>query len=325
MKILKDIFDLIKTTFQEWNADGAPMLAAALAYYTAFAIAPLIIIVLAITGLIVSQDQIENEILTQIQSNIGPQAGELVQGLITNTTQADQGIISSIISVVLLLMGALGVFNNLQIALDQIWDVDEVKRPGGIKAFFKDKLLSFGMLLVIGFLLLVSLVISTMLAFVDGYMANLLPGADVLLRFLSLAITLGVTTVLFMAIFKFLPHARIQWRDVAIGAFVSAVLFTIGRNVLGLYLANTATSSTYGAAGALVVILLWVNYSAQIILFGAEFTQVFARRYGSKILSSYQAKTDASHKSDPSQPAEREIAYTEAVFTESELNPDPEA
>jgi membrane protein len=272
------------------------MLAAALAYYTAFAIAPLIILVVAIVGLIVSQDTVQTQILDQIQATVGPDAADLVRGLITDASEPGQGIFSTIVSVVALLFGALGVFEHLQTALDRIWDVEKVETEGGLKGtimnFLKNKLLSFGMLLVIGFLLLVSLILSAGLSVVDGMLASRFPGADVMLRIVSFVLSFGVITLLFMFIFKFLPHAEIQWRDVWIGAAVTALLFTIGRTLLGLYLANTATASTYGAAGALVVVLLWVYYSAQIVLLGAEFTQVFARRYGSRITPETSADTD---------------------------------
>jgi membrane protein len=215
-----------------------------------------------------------------------------VEDLIDNTTEPENGIISTVLSIGALLLGALGVFNHLQNALDRIWDVDQEQRQGGVRGFVKDKLLSFSMILVVGFLLLVSLVISTALSVLDNYLAKLLPGLDILLQFLSIVLSFGVTTLLFMCIYKFLPHTTIQWRDVGVGAAVTSLLFTIGRTVLGLYLGNSATSSTYGAAGALVIILLWVYYSAQIILFGAEFTQVFTKRYGSQL--------DESHRSEPS-------------------------
>lgn len=298
MSRVKAFIDLIRETVTDWMKDGAPMLAAALAYYTAFAIAPLIILVIAIAGVVVSQDTVQTQILDQIQATVGADAADLVRGLIADASEPGQGIFSTIVSVVALLFGALGVFEHLQTALDRIWDVEPVKTEGGIKSsvvnFVKNKLLSFGMILVIGFLLLVSLVLSTALSVVDGMLMSRFPGGDVLLRVVSFALSFGVITLLFMFIYKFLPHAEIQWRDVWIGAAVTALLFTIGRTVLGLYLANTATASTYGAAGALVVVLLWVYYSAQIVLLGAEFTQVYARHYGSRIMpeTSPEADTD---------------------------------
>lgn len=295
MRPLRQIFDIAKQTFTEWNEDGAPMLAAALAYYTAFSIAPLLIVVLGIVGLVTDQQSVQAEITAQIETTIGQDAAGVVSDLIDNTAKPGQGIVSSLLGLGALLLGALGVFNNLQTSLDRIWDVEHVEREGGIKGFVRDKLLSFGMLLVIGFLLLVSLILSAALSFVDGYLVGLLPGWSVLLRLISLVVSLGVTTVLFMFIFKFLPHIEIAWRDVALGAAVTAVLFTIGRTALGLYLGNTAPQSTYGAAGGFVLILLWVYYSAQILLLGAEFTQVYARRRSRPTVpQSYTEMTEAT-------------------------------
>ena len=284
MDLLKRVFNLIKDTYTEWNEDGAPMLAAALAYYTAFSIAPLIILVVAVVGLVASQDDIQTEILDQVTVTAGADAAELVNDLIDNSSKARESILSTIFGIGALLLGALGVFNHLQNALDRIWDVDEVERKSGVRGFVADKLLSFGMILVVGLLLLVSLVASTALSFADNYFSSALPASDVVLYSASSLLSFGITTLLFMFIYKFLPHAMIRWRDVWIGAMVTALLFTIGRTILGLYLGNSATTSSYGAAGAFVIILLWVYYSAQIILFGAEFTQVFARRYGSRIV-----------------------------------------
>ncbi len=285
MAWIKTSFSLLKSTFKEWNDDGAPMLAAALAYYTAFSIAPLIILIVAIVGVVVGQDSLQSQILQEIEATVGEDTAVLVADLIDQANQPSQSIISTLLGIGALLIGALGVFNHLQSALDRIWNVADDKAGGGIKGIVKDKLLSFGMILIIGFLLLVSLVLSTALSLIDNIFSTQLPASAFVLRLLSMSLSLGVTTVLFMFIYKFLPHAKIEWRDVWIGAFVTAVLFTIGRTLLAQYLANSATASTYGAAGALVLVLFWVYYSAQIVLFGAEFTQVFARRFGSQIVA----------------------------------------
>lgn len=282
--LLQTLFELLRETFNEFNRDRAPRLAAALAYYIAFSLAPLLVVVIALVGFVFNEDTARAEILAQIQRAAGPDAAELVSGLIESATAPGAGIFSTVLGIVTLLLGAIGAFNQITGALDTIWGVDQVERPGGVLAFLRDNLLSFGMVLVIGFLLLVSLVISTVLAIFDGYMQGLFPGADVLLRGVSAIVTFGVTTLLFAMIYKFLPHVRIEWRDVLVGAAVTSLLFALGRFLLGLYLANSSLSSAYGAAGSFVLILLWIYYSAQIVMFGAEFTQVYARRYGSKIL-----------------------------------------
>lgn len=280
---MKGIFDLLKTTFTEWNEDGAPRLAAALAYYTAFSLAPLLVVVIAVVGFVVSEDTVRSNIIQQVQATIGPDTAELVADLIDNVNQPAEGIVSALLGIGALLLGAAGVFGNLQTALDIMWDVEHVERPGGVTGFIKDKLLSFGMLLVVGFLLLVSLVLSTALSFLDTYFISLLPTSELMLRVLNFGLSWGVITLLFALIYKYLPHARIEWRDVWVGAAVTALLFSIGKTLLALYLGGSGTASAYGAAGAFVLILLWVNYSAQIVLFGAEFTQVYARKYGSRI------------------------------------------
>ena len=283
MSTLTTLYNLLKETIREWQTDNVSLLAAALAYYTAFALAPLIIVIVAVLGIFLNQSDIQAQIIDEISTSIGSGAADVAQDLINNLTNTDEGLISTVISVVLLLIGALGVFNHFQSALDQIWGVDTSEHSTGIKGFMKDKLISFGMILVIGFLLMVSLALSTAVSVVDRYVLDLLPATGVILRTLNELLAFLVTSALFMAIFKILPHARITWRDVAVGGAMTAFLFTIGRFALSEYLTKGAVASTYGAAGAFVIILLWVYYSAQIVLFGAEFTQVYAHNHGKAI------------------------------------------
>lgn len=293
MDQLKAFFELIKETFTEWSQDRVPLLAAALAYYTAFALAPLIIIVVAIMGIVFNEREVQTQVIEQIEAMVGPGAAGALESLVENMADSDQGLLPSLLGFGALLIGALGIFNNLQTTLNIIWDVDHVKRDGGVRRFVKDKLLSFGMILIIGLLLLISLVLSTVLSFMHGYLLDTLAGFTLLLRLINELVAFVVTTLLFMAIYKVLPHAEVQWRDVWIGATVTALLFTLGRIGLSMYLSNSAPASAYGAAGSFVLILLWVYYSAQIILFGAEFTQVFARKYGSRIVA-IQPQNDAA-------------------------------
>lgn len=299
MKLLKDVFALLKQTYQEWNEDGAPRLAAALAYYTAFSLAPLLVIIIAIMGFIISEDTVRDNIINQVTISIGSGAADMVEELITNVSQPSEGIFSTVLSFIALLLGAIGVFGNLQTSLDIIWNVDTSKQPTGIKAFITDKLLSFGMLLVVGFLLLTSLVITTVLSALDAYFLHLLPGSEFLLQVLSFVISFGVITLLFAMIYKFLPHTKVEWRDVLVGAAFTSLLFSIGKTLLALYLARSGTASPYGAAGSFVLILLWVYYSAQIILFGAEFTQVYARLHGSRSVETPQDLVKVSDKQNP--------------------------
>lgn len=296
----KAFFDILKTTYQEFNDDKASRLAAALAYHTAFSIAPLLVIIIGIIGIIVNENTVRADIISNIHKNVGPDAAQLVESLIeTKSLSSGAGIFSTLIGFIALLFGASGVFSNLQGALDTIWNVDQIEQKGGLKGLVRDKLLSFGMLLVVGFLLLVSLVISTLLSAVDAYVSGILPATQIILEIISFSLSVAIITALFALIYKFLPHVDIEWRDVLIGATVTSVLFTIGKTALSIYLARSSTASLYGAAGAFVLILLWVYYSAQIVLFGAEFTQVFARQYGSKIVPDGYVLDDAEKEEIP--------------------------
>ncbi|MBZ0291922.1 MAG: YihY/virulence factor BrkB family protein [Anaerolineae bacterium] len=279
--MIKQSFELLKTTFTEWNEDHAPRMAAALAYYTAFSLAPLLVVVIAIVGFIYSDGTARSEIIRQVQSTMGADAADMVNSLIEQGFSPGEGIISTIIGLVTLVLGAMGVFGQLQGALNTIWEADEKPREGGILGLVRDKLLSFGMILVIGFLLLVSLVISTVLASVHTFLSGLLPSTQTIFQIVSFLISFGITTLLFGLIYKVLPDIEVSWRDVWVGAAFTSLLFSIGRYLLGWYLGNSSTASAYGAAGSFVIILLWIYYSAQILLFGAEFTQVYSRQHGS--------------------------------------------
>ncbi|AFY44875.1 YihY/virulence factor BrkB family protein [Nostoc sp. PCC 7107] len=276
------IVGLFQETFQEWSEDKASRLAAALAYYTIFSIAPLLIIVIAIAGAVFGEEAARGEIVRQIQGLVGRDGAEFIEIAIRNASQPKTGAIASIISILLLLLGATGLFTELQDALNTIWEVQP--KPGrAMKNVVRQRALSFAMILGIGFLLLVTLVISTGLTAVVGYFSNLLPGVDILWRILNFLLSFTISTLLFGLIFKVLPDVKITWNDVLIGAVITSLLFSLGRYLLGQYLGNNSFGSTYGAAGSLVVILAWVYYAAQILFFGAEFTQVYARRYGSGI------------------------------------------
>lgn len=277
------IWELFKETFDEWNEDKASRLAAALAYYTVFSIAPLLIIAIAVAGLVFGEEAARGQIVGQIQGLVGRNGAEAIETAIKNASQPASGTIASLIGVGALLFGASGVFAELQDSLNVIWEV--VPRPDlGVKGFVRKRFLSFAMVLGIGFLLLVSLVISAVLAAVNGYFSGLLPGIDLIWQIANFVISFSITTLLFAMIYKFLPDVKITWGDVLTGAAITSLLFSIGRYLLGLYLGNGTFGSTYGAAGSVVVILAWVYYAAQILFFGAEFTQVYARKYGSQII-----------------------------------------
>ncbi|MEH2334273.1 YihY/virulence factor BrkB family protein [Nostoc sp.] len=285
---LQAIWKLLQETFKEWSEDKASRLAAALAYYTIFSIAPLLIIVIAIAGVVFGEEAARGQIVAQIQGLVGKDGAQFIQTAIQNANKPQTGAIASIISVVVLLVGATGLFTELQDSLNTIWEVKP--KPGrGVNNMIRLRFLSFAMVIGIGFLLLVSLVISSGLAALVKYFGNILPGIDFLWRIVNFVLSFSITTALFGLIFKVLPDVKITWNDVFIGSVITSFLFSIGRFLLGQYLGNGSFGSTYGAAGSLVVLLAWVNYAAQILFFGAEFTQVYARRYGSGIVPTKDA------------------------------------
>jgi membrane protein len=281
---IKTIWLLLKTTFFQWRQDQASLMAAALAYYTVFSLAPLLIIVIAIAGAVFGEQAAKGELVAQIQGLIGKDGAQLIQTAIENARQLDpsQGPIPTLINIGLLLSGATVIFGQLQQSLNRIWNV-EPKPGNGILDFLRKRFLSFSMVLVIAFLLLVSLVISTTLVILGNSLRDLVPGFTYLWQLLNFLVSFGIITLLFAMMFKILPDAKIAWKDVWMGAALTAVLFEIGKFLLGFYLGKTSLASAYGAAGSLVIILTWVFYSAQILFLGAEFTQVYVRNYGKEI------------------------------------------
>lgn len=279
--MFKKIVDMFKQTFREWQEDDVPRLAAALSYYIAFALAPLLVIAIAVAGFVLQEAYVREEVLSLITTSISPSAAEFVAELMDNINKPASGILSTILGVGALLLGALGAFDQLKASLNIVWNVQAKDKPSGIKGLVFGKLLSFGMVLMVGFLLMVSLILGTVLSGLEAYSLRLFPAAEVILRIISLTVSFVVTVVVFAMLYRFLPDIKLHWRDVWVGALMTAILFTVGRFLLGLYLANSGTANAYGAAGSFVLIMLWINYSSQIVLFGAEFTQVFSRRYGS--------------------------------------------
>ncbi len=281
--MFREIFGTFKDTFDSWNKDHAPRLGAALAYYTVFSLGPLLIIVIAIAGLVFGTQAVQGQIMGQIQSLVGDQGAAFIQTAIESASKPRDSVIATVIGVVTLLLGALGVFGQLQDALNAIWGVTP-KPDRGWKGMLKDRLLSFSMVLVVAFLLLVSLVLSAALTAFFTYFGNLAPMSATVAQGVYFFASFLVITLLFALLFKYLPDAEISWGNVWIGAAMTSLLFTIGKFILGFYLGSSAFGSTYGAAGSLVVVLVWVYYSAQILFFGAEFTKVYATRYGKGIV-----------------------------------------
>ena len=286
------IFSLLKEAFQQWQKDKASLLAAALAYYTVFSVTPLLVIAIAIVGAVFGQDEARTSILAQVNELVGEQGAHAIEMALNNANQPQVGSIASLISVIVLFIGASGVFAQLQEALNIIWNV-RVKPSLGIWGFIRKRLLSFGMVLIIGFLLLVSLVLSAVLSGISKVEIELLENftsAIQMLNLVNFVISFGFIIVLFALIYKYLPDAKIRWQDVWVGAIVTTLLFGLGKYLIGLYLGRGSMGSAYGAAGSLIIFLAWVFYSAQILLFGAELTQVYARRYGRKIRPSENAE-----------------------------------
>jgi len=272
---------LLKQTFQEWLQDKAPQLGAALAYYTVFSLAPLVLVLLAINGVVFRDDPAGawSKMTQQMGYFLDPSAVQVVQDIAQKASQPGKSTIATIIGIALALFGASGVFGQLQDALNTIWGVKA--KPGrGVWGFLRSRFLSFAMVAGICFLLLVSLTIEALLKAVSQFIQSILPGGIVFALAIYLIFDFAVIILFFAMIFKFLPDVKIQWRDVWIGAVITAILFGVGKWALGLYLNSGAAGSAYGAASSLITLLLWVYYSSQILLFGAEFTQVYADRAG---------------------------------------------
>jgi membrane protein len=275
------IYALLKTTYLEWSKDKAPRMGAALAYYTIFSLAPLLIIAVAIAGLAFGVQAAQGEIAGQIQGLVGRDGAKAIQDLIQSAHKPAHGVISSMIGVFALFLGASGVFCEIQDALNCIWHVNPDTKSG-IRCLVKERFLSFGMVLGIGFLLLVSLLLSALLAAVTKYLGGMLPIPAVLFESLDFLLSLLFIAVLFAMIFKLLPNTKIAWSDVWIGAALTSLLFTVGKFVIGFYIGKSVSASAYGAAGSLLVVVAWIYYSALILYFGAEFTRVYARTLGSQ-------------------------------------------
>ncbi len=270
-----DVFDLIKETGLAWWRDQASRLAAALAYYALFSIAPLLIILIAIIGLVFGERAAQNEIAHQLAGWVGEDSAMLIQSLVAHINNRTSGITASLVGLVTILYGASGFFNQIQGALNTVWHVPP--RPGsGLLNWLRRRLNQFAMVFVVGALLLSSFFADVVLAALSKYFGLANP-----FNLRSSLISLSTITLLFAVIYKVLPDLKIAWRDVVVGAAVTALLFTVGKTLIGLYMGRSGVGSAYGAAGSLVALLVWIYYSAQIFLLGAEFTHVFAQKFGS--------------------------------------------
>lgn len=276
------IWHLVKDTFSSWIEDYAQSMGAALAYYTVFSIAPLLLIVISIAGLTFGEEAARGQIYGQLQGMMGHEAALAVQDLLESVNRPGRGAAAAVTGIVVLLIGATTVFAELQSALDRIWRAPGRDRSGGVWAFIRTRLLSFGMILGLGFLLMVSLVFHAAMEALGRWWSPAFGEWITLAQAVNALVSFSLTTTIFAMIYKLMPRADIHWRDVLIGAGFTALLFTLGKYLIGLYIGRSGIASGFGAAGSLVVILVWVYYSAQIFLLGAEFTWVYARTYGSR-------------------------------------------
>jgi membrane protein len=273
---------MLKDTGKDWLEDNAPRLAASLALYTLMSIAPLLIFAVSVAGLVFGEEAARGQIAGQLAGLLGEKGAVAVQAILANAKTPSSGVVGTVVGLALALFGASGVFGELQGTLNTIWDVES--RPGrGVRGFVRDRFFSFTLVLGVAFLLLVSLVLSAALSAVGAYFSQTLPGGTTLWQVLNFLISLGVTSLLFALIYKVVPDVTIQWRDVWVGAIATALLFALGKLAIGLYVGRSSVASPFGAAGSVVALVVWVYYSAQILFFGAEFTQVYARRRGARI------------------------------------------
>ena len=273
---------LLREAGAAWFADNAPRFGAALAFYTMFSLAPVLIIAVSVAGLVFSEKTAQSEILRQFQGLIGAQGATAIETIIQNTNQPALGMFATTLGLLAILVGASGAFVELQDALNTIWKVDS-----GTKSFWlvviRQRVFSLGLVVASGFLLLTSLVVTAGVSAVQRFASNSLPVSGVLLESINFVFSFGTITILFAIIFKFIPDTAISWSDVWMGAAVTSLFFTVGKVLIGLYLGHSALTSVYGAAGSLIIFLTWVYYSAQILLFGAELTHVYALKYGSRM------------------------------------------
>jgi membrane protein len=285
---LRATVELFKQTAQDWSDDNAARLAASLSFYAAISIAPMLLVIIAIVGFVFGEDAAQGAIMGQLEGILGPESAATVQSMVEGAARPRSGVLATLIGVVVLLFGASGVFGELQSAMNVIWEVKP--KPGrGIFQFFRERFLSLTMVFGSAFLLMVSLVISAVLTALGSIVIGRIPGAPLLWFLLGHVVPFLVITLLFAMIFKVLPDVKIRYRDVWIGALFTSAMFLLGKLLVGMYIARANVATTYGAAGSVVVMLLWIYYSSQIFFFGAEFTQTFARLHGSRLVPTARA------------------------------------
>jgi len=277
---LKTWWTLVKASVSSWLDDYAPSMGAALSYYTVFSLAPLLLIVISVAGLVFGEDAVRGELFAQLQGLMGSDAAKAIQDLLASVNKPSHGVVGTLVGVGLLVFGATTVFGELQDALDRIWRAP-AREKGGLWSLLRARLLSFGMILGLAFLLMVSLILGAAISALGKWWGPAFGGWETLLQIVNLLVGFGLTTAVFAMIYKLMPRVKVQWHDVWLGALVTSLLFTVGKFLIGLYIGKSGVASGFGAAGSLVVVFLWVYYSAQIFLLGAEFTWVYAKTIGS--------------------------------------------
>ncbi|WP_339923807.1 YihY/virulence factor BrkB family protein [uncultured Cyclobacterium sp.] len=297
---LKDTWSLLKAAYKEWTDDDAFGNAAAVAYYAVFSLPGLLLIIVSIIGLFMERSDTVVEITSGLTGMIGAESAESIAEIIVNANLADQSVLMTIVGLGTMLFGATGLFVQLQKSLNSIWEVKKSEKAG-IKTLLKDRATSLGIIIVIGFLLLISLVLSTTISSLGGWLTRNFGESLFIVAYLAnIVLSIVIIALLFAAIFKILPDVNIKWRMVWTGAILTSVLFTIGKALIAFYLSESNPGETFGAAGAIILFLLWISYSCLILFFGAEFTQVYGRRYGYQLKpSSHAVRTsDFEHKKD---------------------------
>ena len=285
-------YGIMKTTALRYSNDNCLSSGAAIAYYTTFSLAPVLLIVIAVAGLIFGEDAARGAVVDQISGLMGQQGADAIQAMLQGAANKKSGIIATVVGIVTLVVSATGVFTEMLYVLNRIWEAKPAS--GAVSQLVRARLQSLGLVITLGFLLMVSLVVSATLAALGSWLSARLPGTSYLLYVLSFFVSLGLTSLLFGLIYKVLPDANIAWRDVAVGAVVTALLFAVGRNLISLYVAHSTIGSSYGAAGAFALILVWIYYSSQIFLFGAEFTRVWSDRHGTRAAATLAARLAAA-------------------------------
>jgi membrane protein len=299
------VWQVIRSSAVQWSQDEIPRRSAALAFYAGFSIAPLLLIAIAIAGLAFGADAVEGRVVDQLRGLLGTDAARTLETILKNTRTTKANIVATGIGFATLLVGASGVFGELQTTLNGVWKVKRKPRRG-IRGLIRDRLLSFGFVLGFGFLLLASLLVSAALSAVTGYLGGWVTGPGTL-RALGLLLSFAVTGTMFAMMFKILPDVRTRWRDVWLGAMITSLLFTLGKGLIGLYLGRSAFASSYGAAGSFVLLLMWLYYCGQVVLFGAEITHAYAHAFGQvPVPKSDAISLEGSDPSEPSSCPDRE-------------------